>query len=89
MSGSTVITVIATVSVLNTEKVARLEVPGRIRSSTVMSLEKRVYILPMGFESKNRILALMRASTILLCILVVEVVIISKMMKFLEKVRMM
>jgi len=40
--GYTAITVIETVRVLKTEKVAKVKTPGRIRSSTETSLENRV-----------------------------------------------
>jgi len=61
---------------------------GRTRSKTAMSLENLVNILPIGFESKNRILDLLIFSIILLCIFVVLVTRIINITNDLENVRM-
>ena len=74
--------------VLKTAKVAKLKIPGKIRSKTETSLENRVKMRPIGFESKKIILDLMIFSTIFLCIFVVLEVKIMRITKFLAKVRM-
>lgn len=79
-------TVIMTVMVLNRPKVANTVIAGMIRSSTAMSLENLVKILPNGFESKNRILERTTLRVIYSCILVVLTVYIKKIMTALAKV---
>lgn len=75
-----------TVIVLKIAKVARLKRPGKIRSTTVTSFENLVYTLPIGFESKNRILDLQIDSTILVCIFVILTIKIIMMTVVLAKV---
>lgn len=79
-------TVIMTVMVLNRPKVANTVIAGMIRSSTAMSLENLVKILPNGFESKNKILERTTLRVIYSCILVVLTVYIKKIMTALAKV---
>ena len=65
--------VIATVTVLKipcTMKIVRM---GMIKSSTPTSFEKRVTTRPIGFESKNKILARSTYRLMALCMLVVLV----------------
>lgn len=71
--------VITTVNVLKIPKVAKTVIPGRIRSITDMSFENLVKILPIGLESKNRILDLITFKTIVLCILEVLTMNMEKM----------
>ena len=49
---------IATVIDLKIPKVAKIEIEGRTRSRIVISFENLVKILPIGLESKNKILDL-------------------------------
>ena len=51
-------TTIATVIDRKAPKLANAESPGKVRSKTLTSFENLVYILPRGFESKNKIFAL-------------------------------
>ena len=76
-----------TVMVLKTVKVARVDILGRIRSKTETSLENLVKILPIGFESKNRILERMIVVTIFLCKFVVPMTNRRKMQRDLKNVR--
>ena len=61
--------------------------PGNTRSKTVTSLENLVNILPIGFESKNRILERTSFSTIALCKFVVAMITIINIEKPLKNER--
>ena len=82
-----------TVTMMNTEidlktvNVAIEAMPGKTRSKTVTSLENLVNILPIGFESKNRILERTSFSTIALCMFVVAMITIMNIEKPLKKER--
>lgn len=56
-----------------------------MKSMTIMSFENLVTILPIGFESKKRILALSTALHAALCILVEDVLISQKQLRALSK----
>jgi hypothetical protein len=62
-------TTIKTAIALNPKLEANVAIPGRTRSITVMSLEKRVTIRPIGLESKNTILESRTALDIAWCML--------------------
>lgn len=76
-----------TVRVLKMVKVASVDIEGSIRSRTETSFEKRVKILPIGFESKKRILERMMVVTIFLCRLVVPMTKRRKMQSDRKNVR--
>ena len=78
---------IVTEMVLKIVKEARIATGGNTRSKTAISLASLVWILPIGFESKNNILALTIFSIISLCKLVVAVFKIPKMTKLLANVK--
>lgn len=60
---------------------------GKIRSSTAISFENLVKILPIGFESKNKIFDLISFSTTLVCKLVVLFYKTKMMTHYLMKLR--
>jgi hypothetical protein len=62
-------TTVKTAIVRNPRLEANVANPGRTISNTTMSFEKRVTILPMGFESKNTILECNTALHIAWCML--------------------
>lgn len=76
-----------TVRVLKIVKVANADIEGRIRSKTETSFENLVKILPMGFESKNRILERIMVVTIFLCKFVVPMTNRRNMQRDLKNVR--
>jgi len=62
--GFKIIVTSITVKLLNTPKVAKTHDVGSRLSNIAISLENLVNTLPTGFESKNKILALMTLITI-------------------------
>ena len=87
ISLNTITIVMNTVMVLKMVKVASVDMEGRIRSRTETSLENLVKILPIGFESKNRILERIIVVTIFLCKFVVPITNRRKMQRDLKNVR--
>lgn len=78
-------TVIETTTVLNTPLITYTKNAGTMKSRTRMSLEKRVTILPIGFESKNKIFARITRSLTMLCRLVTHTAKIQNVMADLNK----
>jgi hypothetical protein len=74
-----------TVAVLNIPLAMNTMNTGIIKSNTVTSLENRVTILPTGFESKKRIVALITLFDTELCRFVVDTAIIQNAIKDLNK----
>ena len=73
--------------VLNIANEAKIATGGNTRSSTAISFANLVWILPIGFESKNNIYALTIFSIMSLCKFVVAVFKIPKITKLLAKVK--
>ena len=84
---NTMTIVINTVMVLKTVKVAKVDILGRIRSKIDTSFENMVKILPIGLESKKRILERIIVVTIFLCKFVVQITNRRKMQRDLKNVR--
>jgi len=79
MYGNIITIIRNTESDLNPTKVHILNISGKIISRVVISFENLVNILPIGFESKNKIFDLIIRSIIDLCKLVVLVSITIRM----------